>query len=51
MSRRRRHDEDDEPASPEVSRLLVVAYLIAAAVGLIAGVIWVLWHLLGGRLN
>ena len=34
-----RHEEE-EPASPELSRLLVMAFLIAAALGLLTGIGW-----------
>jgi hypothetical protein len=38
------------PASPQVSRLLILAYVIAAVIGLVAGVIWLVWLSLGGRM-
>jgi hypothetical protein len=50
MSRYTRR-KPQEPASREVSRLLVLAYLIAAVVGLIAGAIWLVWLSLGGRMS
>jgi|EndMetStandDraft_3_1072993.scaffolds.fasta_scaffold1217274_2 hypothetical protein len=34
---------DTSPASPGLSRLLVLAYLIAALLGLAAGVAWMGW--------
>ena len=43
MSRRwptGRTHEEDEPASPEFSRLLVMGFLIAAALGLVTGIGW-----------
>ena len=43
MSRRwptGRTHEEEEPASPELSRLLVMAFLIAAALGLLTGIGW-----------
>ena len=39
------HDEE-QPASPEVSRLLVIGFLIAALLGLLTGVGWIGWNLL-----
>ena len=52
MSRRwlsgRIHDED--PASAGVSRLLVMGFLIAAILGLLIGVAWVGWNLVGNWL-
>jgi hypothetical protein len=56
MSRRwptGRSHEEDPPASPEFSRLLVLAFLIAGALGLLSGVAWLvyLWvtRVLGGQ--
>ncbi len=49
MSRRwpsGRTHEEEQPASPEVSRLLVLGFLIAALLGLLTGVVWVGWNLL-----
>jgi hypothetical protein len=47
MSRRwpTKRQEDDEPASPEVSRLLVMGFLIAALLGLVTGAVWVAYNL------
>jgi hypothetical protein len=48
MSRRwpiERKREEDEPASPEVSRLLIMGFLIAALLGLATGVVWVAYNL------
>ena len=49
MSRRlptgRTHDEE-QPASPELSRLLVMGFLIAALLGLLTGIGWIGWNLL-----
>ena len=39
--------EEEETASPEATRLLVIAFLTAAILGLLCGVVWVAWHLLG----
>ncbi len=33
-------------ASPEFTRLFLIAFLTAAGLGLLCGVIWVAWHLL-----
>ena len=49
MSRRwpaGRTHEEEQPASTEVSRLLVIGFLIAALLGLLTGVVWVGWNLL-----
>jgi hypothetical protein len=40
-------EEDDTTASPEFTRLVVIAFLTAAGLGLLCGVVWVVWHLLG----
>lgn len=45
MSRRDRREERDEAASPELSRLIIMGFLIAGALGLLSGVIWMLWNL------
>ena len=53
MARRWSHHrshEEEQPASAEVSRLLVLGFLIAALLGLLAGVGWVVWNLLWNRL-
>ena len=34
-----------EPASPDVSRVLVLGFVVAALLGLVAGVGWVGWNL------
>jgi hypothetical protein len=36
----------EQPGVVDVSRLLVVGFLIAGALGLVIGVVWVGWHLL-----
>jgi hypothetical protein len=41
-----RRDEEEEPASPEVSRGLVFGFLIAALLGLVSGAVWVVWSLI-----
>ena len=38
--------DDEQPASTEVSRLLVLGFLIAAVLGLLSGVGWIGWNLL-----
>ena len=43
MSRRwptGRTHEVDEPASPELSRLLIMGFLVAAGLGLLTGLVW-----------
>lgn len=41
----RSHD-DELPASGAVSRALVLGFIVAAAMGLVAGVIWMGWNLI-----
>lgn len=40
---RDRRRQQDEPASAEVSRFLVIGFLVAGALGLLAGLIWLGW--------
>jgi hypothetical protein len=47
MPASRSHD-DEQPASPEVSRLLVLGFLVAAVLGLLMGLGWTGWNLLRG---
>lgn len=37
--------DHEETASPELTRLLVIAILVAMAVGLVCGVVWTVYHL------
>ena len=49
MSRRlpiERREDADRPASGPVSRVLVLGFLVAGGLGLVAGVIWIGWNLL-----
>jgi hypothetical protein len=49
MSRRLppgRVNEDEHVASPEVSRLLITGFLVAALLGLITGLVWIVSNLL-----
>ena len=38
--------EEEETASPEFTRLLVIAFLTAGALGLCCGIVWVAYNLL-----
>ena len=40
--------DHEETASPELMRLLVIAILVAMAIGLTCGVVWTAYHLLKG---
>jgi hypothetical protein len=44
----KRHQRD---ASPEFTRLLLVAFGIAMLLGLASGVVWIGWNLIRLRLN
>ncbi|MCL4849373.1 MAG: hypothetical protein KJ066_22705 [Acidobacteria bacterium] len=49
MARRQpvyRRDDEEAPASRDVSRLLVWGFLIAALLGLATGAVWVAWNLI-----
>jgi hypothetical protein len=41
-----RKEAEEEPASAEVSRLLVLGFVIAALLGLAMGTVWIIWSLL-----
>ena len=52
MSRRwpsGRTHEEEQPASTELSRLLVLGFLIAALLGLLTAIVWMGWNLLSNR--
>ncbi len=38
-------EEDEEIASPQFTRLLIVAFLTAGALGLLCGIAWVTYQL------
>jgi hypothetical protein len=38
-----RVNEHDDVASPEVSRLLVLGFVVAAILGLVSGLVWMVW--------
>jgi hypothetical protein len=48
MSRMFDHDprRDEDVASPEFTRLLLVAFGIALLLGLVSGSIWIAWNLI-----
>ena len=43
--------EEEPPASPEFSRLFIIGFLVAALLGLLTGVVWVAWNLVGRQLE
>ena len=54
MSRRwptGRTHEVDEPASPELSRLLIMGFLIAAVIGLLTGIGWIAYQFLRAQIG
>ena len=46
-----RKQDNESPGSVDVSRLLVIGFLIAALLGLLTGVVWVGWNLLSNQLG
>jgi hypothetical protein len=38
--------ENEQVASAEVSRLLVLGFVVAGALGFLIGLAWVVWHLI-----
>lgn len=43
---RYRDKKQSQAASPEVSRLIIVGFLIAGAIGFVMGVAWIAWNLI-----
>lgn len=41
-----RREEEEQPVSREVGRLLVLAFVMAAVLGLLTGAVWIGWSLL-----
>jgi hypothetical protein len=41
-----RREEEEQPVSPDVGRVIVLGFVIAALLGLLIGVGWILWNLL-----
>jgi hypothetical protein len=41
-----RVNEDDQVASSDVSRLIVLGFVIAGALGFFIGLVWVVWNLI-----
>lgn len=41
-----RRDEEEQPASPDMGRLIVLGFLIAAVLGLLMGAAWIGWSLI-----
>jgi hypothetical protein len=49
MSRHFNHGrlrDEDLPASPDLSRMLILGFLVAGLLGFLIGLVWVGWHLL-----
>ena len=44
-----RVNEDDQVASSDVSRLIVLGFVIAGALGFFIGLVWVVWKLSAKR--
>lgn len=41
-----RREEEEQPVSPELGRLIVLGFLIAAVLGLATGAVWIAWNLI-----
>jgi hypothetical protein len=41
-----RRDEEEQPVSPDLGRLILFGFAIAALLGLVAGALWIIWNLL-----
>ena len=41
-----RRQEEEQPVSPDVGRLLLLGFVIAALLGLAAGAVWITWSLI-----
>ena len=41
-----RINEDEQVASTDVSRLLVLGFVIAGVLGFLIGIVWVVWNLI-----
>jgi hypothetical protein len=42
-----RREEEEQPVSPDVGRLIVLGFVIAALLGLVIGAVWIIWNLFG----
>ena len=43
----KRHQHEEDVASPAFTRLFVLAFLVAAVLGVVTGIGWIVWNLLG----
>jgi hypothetical protein len=41
-----RREEEEQPVSPDVGRLIVLGFVIAAVLGVVIGAVWIVWNLL-----
>ena len=41
-----RINEDEQVASTDVSRLLVLGFVVAGVLGFLIGLVWVIWNLI-----
>jgi hypothetical protein len=41
-----RREEEEQPVSPDVGRLIVLGFVVAALLGLGFGVVWIVWSLI-----
>ena len=41
-----RREEEEQPVSPDVARVIVLGFVIAALLGLVIGAVWIVWNLI-----
>ena len=41
-----RREEEEQPVSPDVGRLIVLGFVVAALLGLVVGSVWIAWNLI-----
>jgi hypothetical protein len=41
-----RREEEEQPVSPDVGRVIVLGFVIAALLGLAMGGVWIVWNLI-----
>jgi hypothetical protein len=41
-----RREEEEQPVSPDLGRLIVLGFTIAALLGLVMGAVWIVWNLI-----
>jgi uncharacterized protein involved in exopolysaccharide biosynthesis len=41
-----RREEEEQPVSPDVGRLIVLGFVIAVLLGVVIGAVWIAWNLI-----